>query len=225
MRKRSRWLVPIVVGVAAVAASTANGAAATRLPSRVVQACEKAHLMSICSHGGHFTKFGKVKVFMLNRGTRILGAHAANTGYQSLRNHGTSLCMSDYYGWNNYIKQYACNGAPNQTWNIGYGYNQGWFVQANDNGCMNVKANSYNADTPLIDYQCNGGLNESFWIQDNGSGITLNAISGNVGGSQDGSTAVILSNLCVSGMGYYTYGSYVLLFGCNDNGNQTWGHT
>lgn len=223
MRTRTRWLVPILV--AAVAGITATDAAATQLPSRVVQACQKSHIMSICSHGGHFTKFGKVKVFMLNRGTRVLGAHAANTGYQSLYNHGTGLCMSDYYGWNNYIKQYACNGGGNQTWNIGFGYNGGWFVQAHDGGCMNVKGYSYNNDTPLIDYQCNGGINESFWIQDNGSGITFNGIVGEVGGSHDGSTGVLLSNLCVSGMGYYTYGSYVLLFGCNYNNNQTWGHT
>jgi hypothetical protein len=223
MRKRSWWFVPIVLG--SVAAMTANAEAVTRLPARVVQACEKAHIMSLCSHGGHFTKFGNVKVFMLDRGTRILGAHVANTGYQSLYNHGTGLCMSDYYGWNNYLKQYGCNSGPNQTWNIGFGFNGGWFVQANDGGCMNVKGNSYNAYTPLIDYQCNGGLNESFLVQDNGSCITLNAIAANVGGSHDGSTGVIPSNLCVSGMGYYTYGSYVLLFGCNSNNNQTWGHT
>lgn len=184
-------------------------AGASALSARVSSLCRTGHLEALCSQGHYVTVKGH-RIFTLGRFEARTRAHAANTGWQHLWNHGTGLCASDYYGWNDYVKQYACNGSANQTWNVNCCFGSLWYVISNAGQCWNTQYGSYSTYTDIIDYRCDGSyLNEQFRIYaNNGNGLNFN-------------TAV--NDECVSGMGYYTYGSYVELFPCNYNNNQTWG--
>ncbi len=184
-------------------------ASASPLSARVSYLCRTGHLEALCSHGHYVTVNGQ-RTFTLGRFEARTKAHVADTGWQGLPNHGTELCASDYYGWNDYVKQYGCNNGANQTWNVNCCFGSMWYVMSNAGQCWNMQAGSYSTYTDIIDYRCDGAYtNEMFRIYtNNGNGLNFN-------------TAV--NGECVSGMGYYTYGSYVELFPCNYNNNQTWG--
>ena len=72
-------------------------ASASTLSARVSYLCRTGHLEPLCSQGHYVTVDGQ-RTFTLGRFEARTKAHAANTGSQSLWNHGTGLCASDYYG-------------------------------------------------------------------------------------------------------------------------------
>lgn len=212
-------LITAVLAVVPLAGAASASASAVKLPS----ICSQPSAKLLCSYGGRYEKVGKTTAFVFNRPVRFGkdgAAHVAGypSGWVEMQNEGTGMCMSSYYGWNNYVKQYGCNNGGNQTWYVFSWNNRVGLYNWGDSECMNNKSGSLAWGNPQIMWSCNysssGGWNELYVMHSNDTnGLHFEAVNGGgLGGS----------GMCVSGMGFSLNGDYVELATCYYNDNQGW---
>lgn len=210
--------VGLVTAALVLGLSGTASAAAVKLPPICAQPAAKL----LCSYGGHYQKVGRTTAFVFNLPVRLGKDGVAHTasypaGWAEMENEGTTVCMSSYYGWNNYVKQYGCNNGGNQTWYVFSWNGRVGLYNWGDSECVNNKSNSLASGNPQIMWSCNyssGGWNELYVLHDDDTnGLHFEAVNGaGLGGS----------GMCVSGMGFSLNGDYVELAGCNYNDNQGW---
>jgi hypothetical protein len=208
----------LITGALVVALAGNASASAVKLPSICAQRAAKL----LCSHGGHYEKVGRATAFVFNRPVRFGSHGVAHTasypaGWAEMENEGTGICMSSYYGWNNYVKQYSCNNGGNQTWYVFSWNGRVGLYNWGDGECINNKSGSLASSNPQLMWGCNyssGGWNELYVLHaDDTNGLHFEAVNGpGLGGS----------GMCVSGMGFYLNGDYVELAPCYYNDNQGW---